>query len=74
MLIWLFFVDVKEWLSSTPKHVVLYDAFGWPKPIFAHLPLLLNADKTKLSKRFNHAHVQHYKVTLYSYAIDVSRI
>lgn len=41
----------EEWLPSTPKHVLLYDAFGWARPQFAHLPLLLNRDKTKLSKR-----------------------
>jgi glutamyl-tRNA synthetase len=41
----------EEWLPSTPKHVLLYDAFGWERPQFAHLPLLLNKDKTKLSKR-----------------------
>ncbi len=41
----------EEWLSSTPKHIFLYDAFGWQKPEFAHLPLLLNPDKSKLSKR-----------------------
>ena len=41
----------EEWLPSTPKHVLLYRAFGWECPLFAHLPLLLNKDKTKLSKR-----------------------
>lgn len=41
----------EEWLSSTPKHLLLYTAFGWEAPVFAHVPLLLNADKTKLSKR-----------------------
>lgn len=41
----------EEWLPSTPKHVWLYQAFGWEAPVFAHLPLLLNPDKTKLSKR-----------------------
>lgn len=41
----------EEWLPSTPKHVLLYEAFGWQKPEFAHIPLLLNKDKTKLSKR-----------------------
>lgn len=41
----------EEWLPSTPKHVWLYKAFGWEAPAFAHLPLLLNPDKTKLSKR-----------------------
>lgn len=38
--------QTQEWLSSTPKHVMLYRAFGWPMPQFAHLPLLCNADKT----------------------------
>jgi glutamyl-tRNA synthetase len=41
----------EEWLPSTPKHVLLYKAFDWECPQFAHLPLLLNKDKTKLSKR-----------------------
>jgi glutamyl-tRNA synthetase len=42
----------EEWLPSTPLHILLYDAFGWTKPKFAHLPLLLNPDgKGKLSKR-----------------------
>ncbi|MBT4649254.1 glutamate--tRNA ligase [bacterium] len=41
----------EEWLPSLPKHALLYDAFGWKKPNFAHLPLLLNPDKSKLSKR-----------------------
>ena len=50
----------EEWLPSTPKHVALYDAFGWEKPIFAHLPLLLNPDKTKLSKRQGDVAVEDY--------------
>ena len=41
----------EEWISSTPKHLFIYDALGWTPPTFAHLPLLLNADKSKLSKR-----------------------
>lgn len=41
----------EEWISSTPKHVALYRAFGWEHPQFAHLPLLLNPDRSKLSKR-----------------------
>ncbi|XP_063901930.1 glutamate--tRNA ligase-like [Zophobas morio] len=41
----------KEWLSSLPKHCVLYRSFGWVPPLFAHLPLILNEDKSKLSKR-----------------------
>lgn len=40
-----------EWISSTPKHLMLYEAFSWPLPQFAHLPLILGSDKTKLSKR-----------------------
>jgi glutamyl-tRNA synthetase len=41
----------EEWLSSTPLHVLLYKAFGWELPIYAHLPLLLGEDGKKLSKR-----------------------
>ncbi len=41
----------EEWVSSTPKHILLYQYFGWEIPEFAHLPLLLNADRTKMSKR-----------------------
>lgn len=41
----------EEWISSLPKHVLLYKSFGWDIPIFCHLPLLLNEDKSKLSKR-----------------------
>lgn len=41
----------EEWLTSTPKHVLLYRAFGWSIPTFVHLPLLLNKEKQKLSKR-----------------------
>jgi glutamyl-tRNA synthetase len=51
----------EEWLSSTPKHVILYEAFGWETPIFAHLPLLLNADRSKLSKRQGDVAVEDYK-------------
>lgn len=43
----------EEWISSTPKHVFLYQAFGWDAPAFAHTPLLRNPDKSKLSKRKN---------------------
>ena len=51
----------EEWLSSTPKHIILYDYFGWEKPVFAHLPLLLNPDKTKLSKRQGDDAVEDYR-------------
>jgi glutamyl-tRNA synthetase len=40
-----------EWLPSTPRHTLLYQAFGWEPPIFAHMPLILGADRSKLSKR-----------------------
>jgi glutamyl-tRNA synthetase len=51
----------EEWLPSAPKHVILYNAFGWQPPQFAHLPLLLNADKSKLSKRQGDVAVEDYK-------------
>lgn len=51
----------EEWLSSLPKHVILYDYFGWQKPLFYHTPNLRNPDKSKLSKRHGHANVDWYK-------------
>lgn len=51
----------EEWLSSTPKHVLLYRYFGWELPQFAHLPLLLNPDKSKLSKRQGDVAVEDYR-------------
>lgn len=51
----------EEWLSSTPKHVLLYNAFGWELPYFAHLPLLLNPDRSKLSKRQGDVAVEDYR-------------
>jgi len=45
----------EEWISSTPKHVLLYDWLGWERPRFAHMPLLRNTDKSKISKRKNPA-------------------
>lgn len=50
-----------EWLSSTPKHIILYQAFGWKLPLFAHLPLILGPDKTKLSKRHGAKSALDYK-------------
>lgn len=49
-----------EWISSTPKHILLYQAFGWELPVFCHLPLLRNTDKSKLSKRKNAVWVSWY--------------
>lgn len=51
----------EEWLTSTPKHVLLYDFFEWERPKFAHLPLLLNPDKSKLSKRQGDVAVEDYQ-------------
>jgi glutamyl-tRNA synthetase len=55
----------EEWLSSTPKHVLLYRYFGWELPQFAHLPLLLNADRSKLSKRQGDVAVEEYRAKGY---------
>lgn len=51
----------EEWLPSMPKHLLLYQAFGWEPPSFAHLPLLLNKDRSKLSKRQSHVAVEEYQ-------------
>jgi glutamyl-tRNA synthetase len=50
-----------EWLSSTPKHVLLYKAFGWEPPLFVHLPMILGPDKSKLSKRHGATDVMKFK-------------
>ena len=41
----------EEWVSSTPRHVLLYAALGWQPPLFAHLPMILGADRSKLSNK-----------------------
>lgn len=51
----------EEWISSTPKHILLYEYFGWEVPRFAHLPLLLNPDRSKLSKRQGDIAVEDYR-------------
>ncbi len=55
----------EEFLSSVPKHVALYRAFEWDIPVFAHLPLLLNPDRSKLSKRVGDVSVEFYKKSGY---------
>ena len=50
----------EEYVSSTPKYIQLYQNFGWEIPEFAHLPLLLNPDRTKLSKRQGDVAVEDY--------------
>ena len=49
-----------EWISSLPKHLFIHEAFGWKAPEYAHLPLLLNADRSKLSKRQGDVAVEDY--------------
>lgn len=51
----------EEWITSTPKHVLLYQFFGWDMPKLFHTPLLRNPDKTKLSKRHGHTDVRWYQ-------------
>ena len=50
----------EEWLPSFPKHILLFEALGWEPPQYGHFPLILNKDKTKLSKRQNDVTVQDY--------------
>ena len=50
----------EEWLPSTPIHILLYKYFDWELPVFIHLPLLLNPDKSKLSKRQGHVAVDDF--------------
>lgn len=54
-------IRAEEWISSTPKHVLLYKAFGWELPKFWHMPLLRNTDKSKISKRKNPVSLNYYR-------------
>ncbi len=54
-------IRAEEWISSTPKHVLLYEAFGWEAPRFWHMPLLRNLDKSKISKRKNPVSLIYYR-------------
>jgi glutamyl-tRNA synthetase len=51
----------EEWISSAPKHVLLYEYFRWQPPQLCHLPLLRNPDKSKLSKRKNPTSILYYR-------------
>ncbi|WP_111643240.1 glutamate--tRNA ligase [Marinimicrobium alkaliphilum] len=51
----------EEWINSAPKHLKLYEYFGWEAPVLCHLPLLRNPDKSKLSKRKNPTSILYYK-------------
>ncbi len=50
----------EDHISNTPKQILIYQAFGWDAPAFAHIPLILNQDKSKLSKRKNKVAVDDY--------------
>jgi glutamyl-tRNA synthetase len=54
-------IRAEEWLSSLPKHIRLYEGFGWDPPVFCHLPLLRNADRSKISKRKNPVSLNYYR-------------
>ncbi len=54
-------IRAEEWLSSLPKHVTIYRGFGWEPPVFCHLPLLRNADRSKISKRKNPVSLNFYR-------------
>src|SRR5262245_2936159 len=54
-------IRAEEWISSTPKHVLLYRAFAWDEPEWFHMPLLRNADKSKISKRKNPVSINYYR-------------
>ncbi|MDI1300494.1 MAG: glutamate--tRNA ligase [bacterium] len=51
----------EEWINSAPKHILLYQYFGWQQPVFCHMPLLRNPDKSKLSKRKNPTSITYYE-------------
>jgi len=51
----------EEWLPSSPRHLLLYDAFGWKAPNFAHLPMILGTDRSKLSKRHGSTATLEYR-------------
>lgn len=54
-------IRAEEWISSTPKHVVLYKSFGWDEPTWVHMPLLRNTDKSKISKRKCPVSINYYR-------------
>ncbi|MFH0919973.1 MAG: glutamate--tRNA ligase [Fibrobacterota bacterium] len=59
-------IRAEEWIPSTPKHVLLYRAFGWDAPKFAHVSLLRNADKSKVSKRKNPVSLNWFRAAGYT--------
>ncbi len=55
----------EEWINSAPKHILLYQYFGWDVPVLCHMPLLRNPDKSKLSKRKNPTSIRYYQAMGY---------
>lgn len=53
----------EEWITSTPRHLALYKAFGWSPPKFAHLPILVGPTGKKLSKRDGDVHIEAFRVS-----------
>jgi len=51
----------EEWLTSSPKIILLYDYFGWEKPVFVHTPIIRNPDRSKFSKRQGHTNISWYQ-------------
>ncbi len=64
----------EEWISSTPKHLWLYECLGWDAPKFVHLPLIMNTDHSKLSKRKNDVSVENYLKKGYPVAAIINYI
>ncbi len=58
-------IRAEEWINSTPKHILLYEAFGWIPPEFTHMPLLRNPDGSKISKRKNPTSIEWYRQSGY---------
>lgn len=54
-------IRAEEWMPSTPKHIMLFEAFGWEIPEYAHLPLILGTDRSKLSKRHGAKGVSEFR-------------
>lgn len=54
-------IRAEEWITSTPKHLILYQVLGWEPPEFIHLPLLRNPDGSKISKRKNPVSLDYYR-------------
>ena len=54
-------IRAEEWMSSTPCHIMLYNAMGYEVPQFAHLPMLLGSDRSKLGKRHGSTSIRQFR-------------